>query len=60
MEKLHHGISEKTLSIFYLFIYLLIYKGEPCWVGRMKGVGKGEGGRGSWALREADFNRPHT
>ena len=46
--------------LFNLFIYVLIYKGEPCWVGRMKGVGKGEGGRGSWALREADFNRPHT
>ena len=58
MEKLYHGTREKTLSIFYLFIYLFIYTSEGnllLWEGH-KGCGEGCGGR--WALREADFNRP--
>ena len=44
MEKLYHGISEKTLSIIYLFIYLFIPQRGTFFCGKdIRGVGRGAG-----------------
>ena len=54
MEKIYHGISEKTQSIIYLFI--IPQRGAFLCGKDIRGLGEGV----RWALREADFNRPYT